>query len=252
MRAPLIAGVSRTQSSMTESATPARWIASMAVILVEDGVERSAVIRIGIPYDTGEGDWACPIDTGGIRRRDMDVHGQDSLQSLCLAISYLRMCMEGFVAKGGRVLYEVDHMDVPLAAVFSGVGRSSLTFRELETVLVRALFTPTRHVAGTAGLERQPRVGDQGTVVRALDSTTFVVECVDTSGGTLWVANFFAEELARPPLGWCFSADEVSAGVYRASGAGPNGEHVEATDTDPSAALATCREFAMRNVRGVG
>ena len=122
-------------------------------------------------------------------------------------------------------------------------------FNELDTVVVRALLTPTRQVEGTDAVKRQPRVGDQGAIVHVLGPEAYVVESVDAAGMTVWLADFRADELAPIPAGWQFSADEISAGVYRARGAGPGGMHVDATDTDPSLALAICREFALRNTR---
>jgi hypothetical protein len=43
-----------------------------------------------------------------------------------------------------------------------------MPFRELEVVRVVRLLTPTREVDGTAGLSRQPRVGDVGSIVHVL------------------------------------------------------------------------------------
>ena len=42
---------------------------------------------------------------------------------------------------------------------------------------------------------RAPQVGDTGTLVYAYDVTSFTVECVNTDGTTVWLADFFAEEL---------------------------------------------------------
>ena len=122
-------------------------------------------------------------------------------------------------------------------------------FNELDTVVVRVLATPTRHVDGTDAVKRQPRVGDQGAVVQVLGPEAYLVESVDAAGLTVWLADFRADELAAEPTGWTFAADEISAVVYRATGVGPGGMLVEASDTDPSLALAVCREFALRNSR---
>ena len=122
-------------------------------------------------------------------------------------------------------------------------------FNELDTVVVRVLITPTRHVDGTDAVKRQPRVGDQGAIVHVLGPDAYVVESVDAAGMTVWLADFRADERAAEPSGWEFSADEISAGVYRARGVGPGGMRVEASDTDPSLALAVCREFVLRNSR---
>lgn len=118
--------------------------------------------------------------------------------------------------------------------------------RELATVVVRKLVQPRRQVTGTERVLRQPRVGDQGTVVRVPGADWRTVECVDSSGCTLWLGDFHVDELA-PPLGhWTFRFAEVSPGAYRATGDGPRGVHVESTDSDPEKATADCREFALR------
>lgn len=44
---------------------------------------------------------------------------------------------------------------------------------------------------------------------------------------------------------WSFDADEVSAGVYRASGHDYAGQKVEATGTDPDALIEKCRQAAL-------
>jgi len=42
---------------------------------------------------------------------------------------------------------------------------------------------------------RPPQVGDVGTIVFAYDLTSFAVECVNDNGMTVWLADFFGEEL---------------------------------------------------------
>jgi len=70
-------------------------------------------------------------------------------------------------------------------------------FHELDVVVVQRLLVPTRTVTGTDGIVRQPRVGDRGTVVHILGSERCIVECVDSSGMTLWLADFSFAELDR-------------------------------------------------------
>jgi len=120
------------------------------------------------------------------------------------------------------------------------------TYLELDVVVIRALLEPTRNVTGTDRVVRQPRVGDQGAIVHILGSEHCMVECVDSSGLTWWLADFQFDELARPLDHWNFDVREVSPSVYRAVGFGPRKMHVESTDTDPDKALADCRAFALR------
>lgn len=66
---------------------------------------------------------------------------------------------------------------------------------EYGVVRVAHLLRPDRHFQGTPGVCRAPQVGDTGTLVYAYDLTSFAVECVSTDGMTVWLADFFAEEL---------------------------------------------------------
>jgi hypothetical protein len=70
-----------------------------------------------------------------------------------------------------------------------------LLFRELDVVRVTRLLTATRHVDGSSGAVRQPRIGDVGAIVHVFGEKTFAVECVDAAGLTAWVADFEAEEI---------------------------------------------------------
>jgi hypothetical protein len=56
----------------------------------------------------------------------------------------------------------------------------------------------------------------------------------------------------RVPAGWLFRVEEISAGVYRATGTGPGGMRVDSTDLDPDKALADCHAFAHRHSDGAG
>jgi hypothetical protein len=119
-------------------------------------------------------------------------------------------------------------------------------FSEIDVVVIRKLVSSSRPVDGTAGLVRQPVVGDAGTIVQVLAPHRFTVECVEEGTGcTIWLADFDAGELAEPPVDWRFAISEVSANVYRATGDGPRGLHVESTDTNATLALANCRAFAI-------
>jgi len=78
--------------------------------------------EIGRPYDTGAGDWACPVSLRGLYDRLADIYGVDSLQALCLAASLVRKLLTSFVDDGGRVLHPEDESEVDFNATFSGIG----------------------------------------------------------------------------------------------------------------------------------
>ena len=71
-----------------------------------------------------------------------------------------------------------------------------MALSELDTVRVTRLLTAPRPVDGSPSVVRQPRVGDTGAIVHVLSEDRFLVECVDATGLTLWVAEFAAAELA--------------------------------------------------------
>lgn len=126
---------------------------------------------------------------------------------------------------------------------------AAATFKELDVVIVRDLLRPTRQIDGTEGVMRQPRLGDQGAVVHVLSPQEYAVECVDAAGMTVWLGHFGVNEIALSPPGWQFSTEKISQRLHRAQGVGPAGFRVEATDADPTRALATCYAFAARNAR---
>lgn len=70
-----------------------------------------------------------------------------------------------------------------------------MPFRELDVVRVAKLLEPSRSVYGSDAVVRQPSVGDVGAIVNVLGDDVFTVECVDSTGRTVWVADFVIEEL---------------------------------------------------------
>ena len=72
-------------------------------------------------------------------------------------------------------------------------------FNELDEVRVVHLNHPEREISGTERVQRQPVVGDVGTVVallkRAYHPPGYYVECVDANGLTVWLAAFDRDEL---------------------------------------------------------
>lgn len=72
-------------------------------------------------------------------------------------------------------------------------------FAEYSTVRLVQLEQERRWVSeGTEGISRPPEIGDVGTVVDFGESEshiTYIVEKIDPGGGTVWVAEFLAQEL---------------------------------------------------------
>lgn len=70
-----------------------------------------------------------------------------------------------------------------------------------DAVCVVRLHAANRPFDGTASVMRAPAVGDVATIVHVLGEadgvSSFVVECVDAAGHTIWLADFVADELER-------------------------------------------------------
>lgn len=76
-------------------------------------------------------------------------------------------------------------------------------FKELDVVHIVKLTCAERAIEGTEGIVRQPQVGDTGTVLLVLEDLNhrqYLVECVDPSGYTVWIADFEEDELNPDPL----------------------------------------------------
>ena len=67
---------------------------------------------------------------------------------------------------------------------------------EYDLVRVSNLLKSERYVDGSEGVVRQPEVGDEGTVVHVHSpGRAYIVECVDSQGLTIWLADFVSAEL---------------------------------------------------------
>ena len=78
-------------------------VASPFVFQSADGVRRRVTLRVGKPYKRSPRDWACPAEIRGLETRYPDMSGANSMQALCLAVAIVRMRVEDFIAKGGRL-----------------------------------------------------------------------------------------------------------------------------------------------------
>jgi hypothetical protein len=106
-------------------ATSSDFVASMNLIGVEpNGGERVFVVGVERPVRQPTGEWACPTVTHD-RPTSQPIYGEDSLQALCLGLSFIRLRLAAFLESGGRLFLdegrdEISHGD--LAAWFSRVG----------------------------------------------------------------------------------------------------------------------------------
>ena len=92
--------------------------------VTSSGDERSFVVGVGRPRQQPTGEWACPTLSHDVPE-PRPTYGEDSLQALCLALSFIRLRLEDFLDQGGRLFLpegrdEVSRHDI--AVWFSKVG----------------------------------------------------------------------------------------------------------------------------------
>ena len=90
-----------------------------------DGERHEVVVEIGRPYQAPEGEWACPVKIRGLYDGLLDIHGEDSLQALCLAASLVRSLLSSFVEGGGKIMFPNTDYPYDLNATFGQVGSAS-------------------------------------------------------------------------------------------------------------------------------
>ena len=101
----------------------AEAIAEERLVGLRPSGERVQVVAtIGLPYQVGPEEWACPVSLAGLHERLHEAHGGSSLQALCLAASLLRQLLTSFVEDGGQLLYSDGEEAFSISSCFSGVG----------------------------------------------------------------------------------------------------------------------------------
>lgn len=77
----------------------------------------------------------------------------------------------------------------------------SAPFKEYELVRVRQLIQSADDLDGWRLNQRSPAIGDVGTLLDILTApghpNKYVVECSGQDGISLWLADFFEEEIER-------------------------------------------------------
>jgi hypothetical protein len=113
--------------------TLADLVASVRLIAVDrDGREQGFVVGVGRPHQRPTGEWACPTLSHDARQPQL-IYGENSLQALCLGLSFIRLRLEDLFEEGGRLLLAAGRDEVSrrdLDAWFSRVGGGSGTDRE--------------------------------------------------------------------------------------------------------------------------
>ena len=100
--------------------TDARPIAKTELVRVRASGERvSIVAEIGQPYQTADGFWRTPVALHGLDGRLCDICGEDSLQSLSLAVEMVHRRLASIVEDGEQLL-DSEGSEFPLQAYFAG------------------------------------------------------------------------------------------------------------------------------------
>jgi hypothetical protein len=98
--------------------TDAPAIAKREMFLIRKSGERvPLIVEIGAPRQHTGGFWHTPVALHGVDGRLSDICGEDSLQSLCLAVELVRRRISSLVGSGQRVVDE-DGGDFPFEAYF--------------------------------------------------------------------------------------------------------------------------------------
>jgi hypothetical protein len=99
--------------------TDAPPIAKTELICVRGSGERvSIVAEIGQPYRTSDGFWRTPVALHGLDGRLCDIGGEDSLQSLSLAVEMVHRRLAS-VLEAGEQLLDSEGSAFPLEAYFA-------------------------------------------------------------------------------------------------------------------------------------
>lgn len=85
--------------------TDAPAIARLELTRVCPNGERIPIaVEIGAPYQAEAGEWSTPVAIHGLHGRLGDICGEDSFQSLCLAMDLIRRLLSSAIEKGDRLL----------------------------------------------------------------------------------------------------------------------------------------------------
>lgn len=105
-------------------------IASTSLFGQRPGEERFEIaVEVGTPYQCGNDpeEWACPVAVRPLSEKLRDVHANDSLQALCLAIALVQDWLQDFREKGGVLTFDTGE-EFPLEAYSFGIASSRRSY----------------------------------------------------------------------------------------------------------------------------
>ena len=102
--------------------TNVHWLAERTVTgLSRSGERLDVTLRIGAPYEVAEQEWACPLETEGLRGGMQLVRGIDAWQALQLALSLQARTVGHFLDDGGRLFWHDTSYSIELRELFPAV-----------------------------------------------------------------------------------------------------------------------------------
>jgi hypothetical protein len=100
--------------------TDASPIAKIELVRVRSSGERiTLTVEVGQPFQSPEGMWRTPVALHGLDGRLSDICGEDSLQSLCLAVKMVHLRLASIIEAGDQ-LHDAEGGAFPFDAYFVG------------------------------------------------------------------------------------------------------------------------------------
>jgi hypothetical protein len=93
------------------------------VEVASDGERKPIRVEIGRPHLDGRGSWACPVIVTPVSNEVREIHGEDSMQALCLGIRFVRSMLQSVVDRGNRLLHADEDKNFHPEVYFGNNGQ---------------------------------------------------------------------------------------------------------------------------------
>jgi hypothetical protein len=101
-------------------------VATLELIQVSPDGERKPVrVQIGQPQFDERGSWACPVIITSVSDKVREIHGDDSMQALCLGIQFVRSMLQSALDGGSRLLHADEDTDFHPEVYFGANGQQT-------------------------------------------------------------------------------------------------------------------------------
>ena len=101
-------------------------VATLELIeLGSNGQRKPIRVQVGRPHLDEQGSWACPVLVTCISDKDREIHGEDSLQALCLGTQFVRSMLQSVLERGGRLLHAEEDTDFHPEVYFGKIGQQA-------------------------------------------------------------------------------------------------------------------------------